>query len=152
MRAFPYRLGGSVMDSKIYFPGVAAAVAGVVGLLGVYSTWWETGDTLYKGTADVSGSLALTMSLGLFVFGGASVLMSDPRIRRAMNVLFTLCALILALAALWATTRADEVATGAEAASGIWVSALAGALGIAAGVLAMRDVRAPENAPENDRS
>ena len=133
------------MDSKIYFPGVAAAVAGVIGLLGVYSTWWETADTLYKGTADVSGSLALAMSLGLFVFGGASVLMSDPRIRRAMNVLFTLCALILALAALWGTTRADEVATGAEAASGIWVSALAGALGIAAGVLAMRDVRAPEN-------
>lgn len=133
------------MDSKIYFPGVAAAVAGVIGLLGVYSDWWETSEVLYKGTADVSGSLALAMALGLFVFGAASVLMSDPRIRRAMNALFTLCAVILALASLWGTTRSDEVAPGAEAAAGVWISALAGALGIVAGVLAMRDVRAPED-------
>jgi uncharacterized membrane protein HdeD (DUF308 family) len=133
------------VDSKIYFPGVAAAVAGVVGLLGVFSDWWETPDTVYQGTADVSGSLAVAMALGLFVFGAASVLLSDPRIRRAMNALFSLCAVILTIAALWGMTRADAVAAGAEAAGGIWVSLLAGALGIAAGVLAMRDVRAPEN-------
>jgi hypothetical protein len=133
------------MDSKISYPGVAAAVAGVVGLLGVYADWWETPEAVYKGTADVSGSLALAMSLGLFVFGAASVLMSDLRIRRAMSALFTLCAVVLALAGLWGATRADAVAAGAEVANGLWISVLAGALGIAAGVLAMRDVRAPEH-------
>jgi hypothetical protein len=133
------------MDQKLNFAGIAAAVAGVVGLLGVYADWWETADAVYKGTADASGSLALAMSLGLFVFGAASVLMSDARIRRAMNVLFTICAFVLALASLWGTTRADSVAPGAESSNGIWISALAGAIGIAAGVLAMRDVRAPEN-------
>jgi hypothetical protein len=81
------------------------------------------------------------------VFGAASVLMSDARIRRAMNVLFTICAFLLAVAALWGTTRADSVAPGAENSNGIWISALAGAVGIAAGVLAMRDVRAPESGP-----
>jgi len=106
------------MDQKLNFAGIAAAVAGVVGLLGVYADWWETADAVYKGTADASGSLALAMSLGLFVF---------------------------ALASLWGTTRADSVAPGAESSNGIWISALAGAIGIAAGVLAMRDVRAPEN-------
>lgn len=132
------------MDSKIYFPGIAAAVAGVIGLLGVFADWWETSDEVYAGTADVSGSLALVMALGLFAFGAASVLLSDPRIRRAMYVLFSLCAVVLAFTALWGTTRGDAVAAGAEPASGIWLSALAGALGIAAGVLAMRDVRSPE--------
>jgi hypothetical protein len=132
------------VDQKIYFPGVAAAVAGVIGLLGVFADWWETSEAVYRGTADVSGSFALAMALGLFVFGAASVLMSDPRIRRALNALFTLCAALLAIAALWGMTRADSVAPGAETANGIWVSLLSGALGLAAGVLAMRDVRVPE--------
>ena len=133
------------MDQKIYFPGVAAAVAGVVGLLGVSADWWETPEAIYRGTVDVSGSLALAMALGLFVFGAASVLMSDPRIRRAMGALFSLCALVLVVASLWGMTRAGAVAPGAETAGGIWVSLLAGALGLAAGALAMRDVREPEH-------
>jgi hypothetical protein len=138
-------VGGCIVEQKIYFPGVAAAVAGVIGLLGVFADWWETPETIYRGTADVSGSLALAMALGLFAFGAASVLMSDPRIRRAMNALFTLCALVLAVASLWGMTRTDAVAAGAETSGGIWVSLLAGALGLAAGALAMRDVRAPEH-------
>ena len=132
------------MDQEIYFPGVAGAVAGVVGLLGVFADGWETPDTIYRGTADVSGWLALAMGLGLFVFAGASVLMSDPRIRRAMSASFALCALVLAVASLWGMTRVDVVVADAEMSGGIWVSLLAGALGLAAGVLAMRDVRVPE--------
>jgi hypothetical protein len=131
------------MGGTIHYPGVAAAVAGVVGLLGVYADWWESPEAIYAGTADVSGTLALAMSLGLFVFGAASVLLSDPRIRRAMNVLFTVCAVILAVASIWGLTRSDSVATGAEVSGGLWISMLAGAVGIAAGALAMRTVREP---------
>lgn len=131
------------MQGTIHYPGVAAAVAGVVGMLGVYADWWESPEAVYAGTADVSGTLALVMSLGLFVFGAASVLLSEPRIRRAMNVLFTLCAVVLSVAAIWGFTRSDAVAGQAEVSGGLWISLLAGAIGIAAGALAMRTVREP---------
>ena len=125
-------------SGKISYPGVAAAVAGVVGLLGVYSDWWETSEAVYNGTADVSGSLALAMSIAVFVFGGAHILMSDGEIRRAMAALFALCSVVLALSSLWGSTRADEVAAGATTETGLWVSAMGGAMGIAAGVLAFK--------------
>jgi len=128
------------MDSgKISYAGVGAAVAGVIGMVGVYSTWWETDLASYNGTADISGRLAFAMALALFAAGGAYVLISDPQIRRATGALATLCAVVLALACVWGATRADDVAPGAEIAMGLFVSALGGVLGIAAGFLVMRD-------------
>ena len=59
--------------AKISYAGVGAAVAGVIGILGIYSAWWETDFSTYNGTADISGQLALAMSIGLFAFGGAYV-------------------------------------------------------------------------------
>jgi len=127
-------------SQNINYPGVAASVAGLVGLLGIYSDWWESPTAVFSGTADVSGLLALAMTVGLLVFGGASVVMSDPQIRKAMNMLFTLCAVVLTLACVWGLLRSDNVGVGAEAASGIYVSVLGGLVGIAAGLLAMRPV------------
>ncbi len=124
---------------KISYAGVGAAVAGVIGIIGVYSTWWETPTTSYNGTADISGKLALGMAVGLFVFGAAYVLLSDPQIRRAMGALATLCAVVLSLACVWGLLRTDQVAPGAEVASGLFISAVGGVLGIAAGFLVMRD-------------
>jgi hypothetical protein len=128
--------------NTITYAGVAGAVAGVIGLIGVYADWWSTADTSFDGTADVSGTLALAMAIATFAFGGAYILMSDPRIRRAMGALMTLTAVVLALATVWGTTRADEVAAGASTEMGLWISGIGGILGIAAGLLALRDSQA----------
>jgi hypothetical protein len=131
-------------DGKLQYPGIVGSAAGVVAVIVCFTTWWSTADTAYKATADVSGTLALAMAIGTFAFGGAYVLMSDARIHRAMGVLMTLCSFVLANAALWATTRADSVAAGASSEAAIWFAVLLGAIGVAAGVVALRDVRAPE--------
>jgi hypothetical protein len=97
--------------AKISYAGVGAAVAGVIGILGIYSAWWETDFRTYNGTADISGQLALAMSIGLCAFGAAYVLMSDPRIRRAMGLMT--CARGLTPACVW-VLRTDNAAPGAE--------------------------------------
>jgi hypothetical protein len=124
---------------KINYAGVGAAVAGVIGILGIYATWWETPTQNYNGTADTPGVLALAMSIGLFAFGAAYVVMSDPQIRRAMGALATLCAVILTLSCVWGAVGADNVAPNATVGTGLIVSALGGVLGIAAGLLVLRD-------------
>lgn len=128
-------------DEKINYAGIAAAVGGIVGLLGIYANWWSTETVDFTGTQDVSGKLALAMSLGTFVFGGAYVLMSDPGIRRAMGALMTLTAVVLTLACVWGLTRGDEVALGASAEVGLWISVLGGVIGIAGGLLALRNAQ-----------
>ena len=105
---------------------------------------------LYNGTADISGQLALAMSVGLFAFGGAYVLIGDARIRRAMGALATLCAVVLTLACVWGLLRTDNIAPGATASTGLFVSALGGVLGIAAGLLVLRDTAAMEAAGSPD--
>lgn len=127
-------------SSKISYAGVAGAVAGVVALLGIYADWWESPEAVYAGTADVSGQLALAMAIGTFAFGGAFILLSDARIRRATGALMILCAVVLSLSCVWGVMRTDEVAAGAEVSTGLWVSMLGGLLGIAAGLLALQDV------------
>ena len=125
-------------DQRLNYAGIGGAVAGVVGLLGIYADWWETDTTVYHGTADISGQLALAMSIGLFAFGAAYVLFSDQRIRRAMGALMTLCAAVLTLASVWGLQRADSVAPGASTQAGLWVSLLGGVMGIVASMLAVK--------------
>jgi predicted NAD/FAD-dependent oxidoreductase len=132
------------MGRKLNYAGIGGAVAGVVALLGIYSDWWTTDTTLYHGIADVSGRLALGMSIGLFAFGAAYVVISDVRIRRAMGALMTICAVVLTLACVWAFLRSDQVAPGATAELGLWVSLLGGLIGIVASLLALRDSMAAE--------
>jgi hypothetical protein len=139
---------------KISYAGVGASVAGVIAILGIYSDWWETSTTDYKGTADISGQLALGMAIALFAFGAAYVLIADPRIRRAMGALATLCAVVLTLACVWGLTRAGTVAPGADISTGLYVSTLGGVLGIAASFLIMRDTMQMEAAgsPDDQRA
>ena len=130
---------GTGIGRTFNYAGVGGAVAGVVSLLGIYSYWWSTDTASYDGVADVSGRLALGMSIGLFAFGVAYVLISDRAIRRAMGASMTLCAVVLTLACAWAVLRSDEVASGATVELGLWVSAIGGILGIVASSLALRD-------------
>ena len=131
-------------SSKISYAGVAGAVVGVVALLGIYADWWESPNAVYAGTADVSGQLALAMAIGTFAFGGAFILLSDARIRRATGALMILSAVVLTIACAWGVLRTDDVAPGAEVSTGLWVSVLGGVLGIAAGLLAIQDVTKTE--------
>ena len=132
--------------NTITYAGVAGAVAGVIGLIGVYADWWATADAGFDGTADVSGTLGLAMAIATFAFGGAYILMSDPRIRRSMGALMTLTSVVLALAAVWGSTRAEEVAAGASTETGLLISGIGGILGIGAGLLALRDSQAVDAA------
>jgi hypothetical protein len=138
-----------MQSGTIRYAGVGGAVAGVIGFIGVVMGWWETAEATYRGTADASGSLALAMALGTFVFGGAYVVMSDAGIRRAMGALMTLTAVVLALSAAWGLGRADQVAPGASSAFGLTVSLVGGILGIGAGLLALRDSMAADAAKDS---
>jgi hypothetical protein len=126
-------------NGKISYAGIGAAVAGVIGILGIYSTWWESDLANYNGTADISGQLALGMAVGLFAMGAAYVVISDPQIRRVTGALATLFAVVLTLSCVWGLLRTDSVAPTANVAMGLFVSGLGGVLGIAAGFLVMRD-------------
>jgi hypothetical protein len=138
------------MGRTFNYAGVGGAVAGIISLLGIYSYWWSTDTTSYDGVADISGRLALAMSVGLFAFGVAFVLMSDPTIRRAMGALMTICAVVLTLACVWGVLRADDVAPGATIELGLWVSAIGGVLGIVASLLALRDAMAANARSSSD--
>jgi hypothetical protein len=128
------------MDTKrISYAGVGAAVAGVIGIIGIYSAWWETDTALYNGTADISGTLALAMAVGLFAFGAAYVLLSDSGIRRALGALVIICAFLLTIACVWGISRTGDVAASATVSAGLAVSLLGGILGVAAGFLVLRD-------------
>src|SRR6476659_1721626 len=135
---FPTVWRHPMKDQRFNYAGIGGAVAGVVGLLGIYADWWETDAKSYYGTADISGQLALAMSIGLFAFGVAYVVFSDLRIRRAMGALMTLCAAVLTLSCVWGLLRADNVAPGASTEAGIWVSLLGGVIGVA---VSMKNVK-----------
>jgi hypothetical protein len=126
-------------SDKISYAGIAGAVGGIVALLGVYAGWWSVGDTSFDGVEDISGALALAMAIGTFAFGAAYVLMADPKIRRALGALMTICAVVLTLACVWGLTRGDQVAANVDVKLGLWISVLGGIIGIAAGIMALRD-------------
>ena len=74
-------------SAKLSYAGIAGAVAGVLGLFGAVSKWYAVslagGTVTIKGTSDASGKLALAMSVALFAFSAAYVLIADARIRQS---------------------------------------------------------------------
>ena len=133
-------------SGKLSYAGIAGAVAGVVGLFGIYATWFVipgTGIGL-NGTADVSGKLALAMSIALFAFSGAYVLIADGAIRRSLSALIIVSAVLLTLSVVWAILRAD----GLDARVGLWLSGFGGILGIGAGILTLKE--SPVDEPVED--
>ena len=94
-----------------------------------------------KGTGDASGKLALAMSIALFAFSAAYVLLDDARIRRSMAALMIVTAVVLTLAVVWGITRAD----GAERRDRPVAHRLGGVLGIGAGMLTLQDAPVDED-------
>ena len=123
-------------SQKITYAGVVGAVAGIVGVFGIYAGWFADGAGSLDGTVDVSGKLGLAFAIATFAFGGAYILLSDPGIRRAMGALMTISAVLLTISTIWAVTRAADVADGTS--TGLLVSGMGGLLGICAGFLALQ--------------
>ena len=108
-----------MQSEKLSYPGIAGAVAGVVGLLGVFMSWFEVsgpgGSLKIDGTADSSGKLAFAMSIALFAFSVGYVLLDDRRIRRSMAALIIASAVMLILACRAGLDRAPTAPTSRSA-------------------------------------
>ena len=139
-----------MQSEKLSYPGIAGAVAGVVGLLGVFMSWFQisgpNGTIRIDGTADSSGQLAFAMSIGLFAFSVGYVLLDDRRIRRSMAALIIANAVILVLACLVGVMNAGE---GVDLAAGFFISVLGGVLGVGAGILTLKDAPVGEVMPDD---
>jgi len=126
-------------SGKLSYAGIAGAVAGIIGLLGSISVWYSlvVGDIgiTVRGTGVNAGKLALAMSIALFAFSAAYVVMDDARIRRSMAALVIVTAVTLTMSFIWGIKDAGGAGTG----WGLWLTGLAGVLGIAGGLLAMKE-------------
>lgn len=126
-------------SGKLSYAGIAGAVAGVIGLLGSVTVWYSlvignVGVTV-RGTGVSAGKLALGMSIALFAFSAAYVVMDDPRIRRSMAALVIVTAVTLTMSFVWGITDAS----GASVGWGLWLTGIAGVLGIGGGLLAIKE-------------
>ena len=141
-------------SGKLSYAGIAGAVAGVIGLLGSVTVWYSlvVGDVgvTVRGTGVSAGKLALAMSIALFAFSAAYVVMDDARIRRSMAALVIVTAVTLTMSFVWGI----KDASGAGIGWGLWLTGIAGVLGIAGGLLAIKEsplsadiVDAPVDAP-----
>jgi hypothetical protein len=112
---------------KISYPGVGVAVGGLLGILGVFLTWFSfsyagPGGALtahLSGTHDWTGSVALIASFGAFGFGGAYVLFDDPQIRRITGILMGACAAFMLFMPLFGLARLNSVAAPSAVSTGI---------------------------------
>lgn len=126
-------------SGKLSYAGIAGAVAGVVGLIGSVTVWYSlvignVGFTV-RGTDVNAGRLALAMSIALFAFSAAYVVMDDARIRRSMAALVIVTAVTLTMSFVWGI----KDASGAGVGWGLWLTGLAGVLGIGGGLLAIKE-------------
>jgi hypothetical protein len=137
---------------KITYAGVGVAVGGLVGFTGIITHWFAysypvNGDTItvtLSGTADWTGSLALAVSFGAFAFGGGYLLFEEPRLRKLLGVLMSVCAAFLLILPIFGFTRIDD-AVGVpaaqfttQAAAGLVISFMGGVLAMAGSLLASR--------------
>lgn len=134
---------------KISYPGVGVAVGGLVGILGVFLTWFtysyvsSGGVTVeLSGIHDWSGSATLAASFGAFGFGVAYVLLDDPQIRRITGVLMAASSAFLLVMPLLGLARVSTVAVPAAVSTdfgaGIAVSFVGGVLAMVGAFLASR--------------
>lgn len=125
-------------DKRFSYEGVACAVAGVLGIIGVLNTWWQIGRFEFDGTSDASGTWAFAMAIATFAFGVAYVVMSDAAIRKISSILMAVSATLMTAAAIAGIGRAEQVRVDAEPGMGLWITLAAGAIGMVGGYLGVR--------------
>lgn len=96
--------------TQLRYPGIYAAVGGIVALLGVYAGWFtanypDGSSARVSATVLAAGKLALWASVATFAFGAAYVIFSDEKIRKAMGSLVVICSLILLVACIFGFLR-----------------------------------------------
>jgi hypothetical protein len=145
--------------NDISYPGLGAAVGGLLGFVGVFLKWFSYSYPVLGGTAtfqlngneDWTGRVAIIAGVGAFAFGCAYVILSDPTIRRVclafmgIGAIFTLAASIIGL---FRSTQAVGVpflpgATGnvpvsIGSAGGVYVSVAGGVIALAATIVALQ--------------
>jgi hypothetical protein len=143
-------------SGKYSYPGIGAAVGGLIGMVGVSVHWFSysfptdggTVTVYLSGRVDWTGAIALAASFGAFAFGGAYVLMPDAQIRRVMGVLMAICAAFMLFMPLFGYRRVEEavgiptVIFSATAAAGLAVSFLGGVVASVGAMLASKEMLA----------
>ena len=139
------------MDTKRFsYEGVACAVAGVLGIIGVLSAWWQLGDLTFDGTNVTSGMWAFSLAIATFAFGVAYVVMSDRAVRKIASILMAVSATLMTAAAIAGIAQVDDLAVGAEPGMGLWLTLVAGVIGMIGGYLGVRAAQAAPDAADED--
>jgi hypothetical protein len=126
-------------SQRISYEGVGGAVAGVLGIVGSLSAWFELDGLTVDGPAEATGTWAFAMAIATFAFGVAYVVMSDTAVRKISSVLMAVAAALMTASAIAGIGRADSV--DATPGWGLWLTLVAGAIGMICGVLAVRASR-----------
>ena len=129
---------------KISYAGVGVTVGGLIGFLGVVVGWFEyshplgngTATVTLSGTTDWTGTVALAAAFGAFAFGGAYLLLDDPKIRRITGVLGAVCSAFLLIMSLFGFSRVGD-AVGVPVAVFTATAGTGLAISFAGGVVAM---------------
>jgi hypothetical protein len=106
-----------VVASEISYGGIAAAIGGLIGLLGVYIGWWQytltasgvAATVRVDGSTDWTGSVAVVASIAVLAFGAAFVIMTDPVIRRFSTWIVAVGGIVMLVVAGIAFGRAPDV-------------------------------------------
>jgi hypothetical protein len=150
--------GGS---TALNYAGVAVAIGGLLGLVGVYLNWFKYGYDVSGGTITVylggyedwTGQVAFIAGIAAFAFAVAYMILPDPQIRRLTGALMGIAAVLLLGACIAAFFRVDsatadpvllgvdpgsqvKIATGVS--GGLLVSAVGGIFAVVGAVLSLR--------------
>ena len=113
----PAMSAAPMVKSEISYGGIAAAIGGLIGLLGVYIGWWQytltasgvAATVRVDGSTDWTGSVAVVASISVLAFGATFVIMSDRMIQRFSTWIVALGGIVLLVVAAIAFGRASDV-------------------------------------------
>lgn len=150
-------LGHGVSSGQaLSYPALGAMIGGFLGLLGVFLGWFahdilvsggQVVTYVFKGTSDLSGSLATIGAIVAFVGGGVMLLMADPKIRRwttmaagaggVFLLVFSVVGLFRTSAVVGDVAGLAGSAGAAKSAFGVYLSVLGGVIATAAVMLTL---------------
>jgi hypothetical protein len=119
---------GGTSDTGFTYAGMAGAVGGLLGVVGIYvGKWFSYGYavsgghvTFYlNGSEDWTGQVAFIAGLTAFAFGVAYVLLSERQIRTITGALMGVGGIFLLAMSLLAFSRIDEAVGAAPFSPGV---------------------------------